>query len=278
LALSGAVNPVYQEKFESMKAKVLARALGADESNLTRAAWRRLKAQFAPYWAWQKEKPTEPFDKLATAKLEQILSGPVIDALRQQIEIDKGASAQLGLIADLEKLALFQRWLIELVNNFVNFSAIYDPGQNAMVDTGTLVIDGRLLNFCVKVYNREAHKKVASESLIFIVYAAISERDQNLASYEVMAPVTSGERGRLRVGKRGIFIDTEGREWDAQIVDLIENPISVPEAIRAPFGGRRISWRRSLTTSRGPPVIVRKGDATGLGQSVAMPVPLQGLR
>jgi hypothetical protein len=37
------------------------------------------------------------------------------------------------------------------------------------------------------------------------------------------------------VGKRGIFIDTKGVEWDSQIVEVVENPISVREAMFAPF-------------------------------------------
>jgi len=39
----------------------------------------------------------------------------------------------------------------------------------------------------------------------------------------------------MRVGKRGIFIDTDGKEFDSIVVDLVENPISVKEAAFAPF-------------------------------------------
>src|SRR2546430_13709344 len=98
-----------------------------------------------------------------------------------------------------------------------------------------MVIDGRRLEFCTKVENRAAHKAVASESLIFLVYAQILEKDGAAPAFEVVAPVTAGERGRLRAGKRGIFIDVQGKEWDAVVVEVVENPISILEAAVAPF-------------------------------------------
>src|SRR5262249_22042045 len=151
------------------------------------------------------------------------------------IAVDKAAAPGLEQVEALEKLILFQRWLVDLANNFVNFSSVYRPDEQALVEMGSLVIDGRRLDFCLKVFERGAHKKVAAASLIYLVYAAITEKDTAAAAYEVVAPVTAGERGRLRVGKRGIFIDVAGKEWDAQIVEILENPISVREAMFAPF-------------------------------------------
>ncbi len=100
---------------------------------------------------------------------------------------------------------------------------------------GTIVVDGRRLEFCARVENRAAHKAVASESLIFLVYAQVLEKDSAAPAFEVVAPVTSGERGRLRAGKRGLFIDVQGKEWDAVIVEVVENPISIKEAMLLPF-------------------------------------------
>ena len=47
--------------------------------------------------------------------------------------------------------------------------------------------------------------------------------------------VTSGGRGNLCLGKRGVFHDVNGDEFHARIVQVIENPISLREAIVAPF-------------------------------------------
>nr|MBK7069324.1 hypothetical protein [Deltaproteobacteria bacterium] len=50
-----------------------------------------------------------------------------------------------------------------------------------------------------------------------------------------MAPVTGGEAGKLRVGKRGLFIDLKDKEYDAIVTEIVDNPISVKQAAFAPF-------------------------------------------
>ena len=127
------------------------------------------------------------------------------------------------------------RWLIELVNNFVNFSAIYMPKQTALIEAGSLVIDGRRLDFCLKVANRAAHKAVAVLSNIYLVYVEVLEKEGGAVVYQLMAPVTGGEAGRLRVGKRGLFIDLKDKEYDAIVTEIVDNPISVKQAAFAPF-------------------------------------------
>lgn len=229
------LNPVYRDRFEELREKVIAKALPHGTAQLTRASWRQVKATFDGWNAWQKEKPAEPFDALGADRVKAILDGPELAAIGKLAETDKAAAPGLEQVAQLEKLILLQRWLLELANNFVNFSALYRPSERALVDMGSLVIDGRRLDFCTKVGDAGAHKKVASESLIFLVYAQVLEKEGAGAAYTVMAPVTGGVRGGLRVGKRGIFIDTDGKEWDAVIADIVENPISVWEAAVAPF-------------------------------------------
>ncbi|HEX2571692.1 MAG TPA: hypothetical protein VH877_19185 [Polyangia bacterium] len=235
LALDTVINPVYRERFAELRTRVLERVLGPGTRSLTYASWEKVKATFAGYFAWQREKPSEPFQTLGAARVQALLAGPELERLRELSRQDAAAGAELAKLDELEKLILLQRWLLDLANNFVNFSAIYDPAQTSLVERGSLVIDGRRLEFCVPVEDRAAHKAVAHESLLFLVYAQIIDKERAAPAYEVVAPVTSGERGRLRVGKRGIFIDTAGKEWDAVIVDLVDNPISLLEAIKAPF-------------------------------------------
>lgn len=264
LPLTGgdAVNPVYRDRFAALCTEVLARApgeaaapaageslqgvmatfgaaLGGTSPSLSRDRWRAIKQTFAAWRAWRADKPKENFDDLGEERVKALIEGALPGKILQLIERDQAAAASIVQVADLEKLILLQRWLIDLVNNFVNFSAIYQPDVWALVETGSLVIDGRRLDFCLRVTDRAAHKRIAADSLIYLAYAYVFAKDGSTASYEVVAPVTGGERGRLRVGKRGIFIDVEGKEWDAQIMDIVEAPISVREAMFAPF--RRVS-------------------------------------
>jgi hypothetical protein len=235
LALHGPINVVFVDAFSALRDKVLVRVLGESVKELDRSAWHKVKAVFDPYVAWKKAMPPEPFEKLGEDKLRGYLDGPLTAQAAAHIAADKAAQAEIDQVDDLEKLVLCVRWLVELGNNFVNFSAIYQADKTALVEMGSLVIDGRRLDFCLKVANRAAHKPVASESLCFLVYAKISAKEGGPVAYEVVAPVTGGEKGRLRVGKRGIFLDNDNKEWDAELVEIVENPISVKEAALAPF-------------------------------------------
>jgi hypothetical protein len=236
LPLGAPVNPAFQAAWDTLHGAVLAKLPGTQKlQTLDRATWHKVKAEFEAHLAWNKEKPAQPYDTIPAARLEALEAGPLPGKLRELFASDLAAAPELAQVVELEKLILFQRWLVELANNFVNFSAVYSPSQTALVEMGSIVIDGRRLEFCTKVEDRAAHKKVAAESLIFLVYAQISDQDGKAAAFEVVAPVTAGERGRLRVGKRGIFVDNVGKEWDATVVEIVEHGISIKEAALAPF-------------------------------------------
>ena len=134
---------------------------------------------------------------------------------------------------------------------------IYDPECRSLFEMGKLVIDGREMTFTIKVQNREAHKEIARDSFIYLMYLEITGRRdkaplpnlgqgplpgsrQSLSpkqgsSFEIVAAVTAGSVGRLRIGKRGVFFTTDGKEWDAQVVDIVKNPISLWESVKEPF-------------------------------------------
>lgn len=276
LMLTEPINAVYRDTFEALHEKVIKRALGTSPRVLTRADWRKVKETLAPFAKWRGEKPKLAFDDLSLETLRGYLDGKLEARVRHFIDLDKGAAAELDAVDDLEKLLLYVRWLVTLVNNFVNFSAIYDPRELALMEAGSLVIDGRRLDFCMKVFDRAVHKPVATESLIFLVYAKIQTKDAGPVAYEVVAPLTGGERGKLRLGKRGIFIDTDGKEYDAIITELVENPISVKEAAVAPFrrASRFISekieqWVGSKQAAQESAMIARTQEGVTAAQQTA---------
>jgi hypothetical protein len=236
LAVGAAVNPSFQTAWDTLHTAVLAKLPGTQKlQHLDRATWQKVKGEFEAHLAWNKEKPAQPYDTIPAGRLEALETGPLPGKLRDLFASDLAAAPELAQVVELEKLILFQRWLVELANNFVNFSAVYSPSQTALVEMGSIVIDGRRLEFCTKVEDRAAHKKIAAESLIFLVYAQITDQDGKGAAFEVVAPVTAGERGRLRIGKRGIFVDNLGKEWDATVIEIVEHGISIKEAALAPF-------------------------------------------
>ena len=51
----------------------------------------------------------------------------------------------------------------------------------------------------------------------------------------IAAAFTAGDSDNLMVGRNGVFYDRKGRDWDATITKVIENPISIQQAFWAPY-------------------------------------------
>jgi MFS family permease len=52
---------------------------------------------------------------------------------------------------------------------------------------------------------------------------------------KVAACFTQGDADYLMVGRNGVFYDRKGRDWDATIVKIVDNPISIRQAFWAPY-------------------------------------------
>ncbi|MFO0723446.1 MAG: hypothetical protein U1E65_06680 [Myxococcota bacterium] len=238
LDLTGWLNPLFQDDVKRLASEVLPKVLGlpAAPRALSRADWNKVRGAFEAYRAWQQKKPAPLPDGLAGDPLRALVEGPHPAALTALAAEDKKASEELQAISDLEKLALYQRWLIELMNNMVSFPALFQGKERCLFEVGTLVLDGREMNLCVRVNDVGAHKAIADESNVFVIYVECERRNGDaLEKMVIGAGVTSGTRRGIAVGKRGVFYDRDGREWDARVIDLIVKPISLMESAVAPF-------------------------------------------
>ncbi len=137
-------------------------------------------------------------------------------------------------LMELERIILFQRWLFTFANNFVAMPDLYARDRRALFEQGTLIMAGREFSLAVRVMDRASHAAMASEASMFILYCVISG-GQPARTFEVAVPVTSGTTRGLYVNKRGVFRDTEGHEYDAQVVQIIQQPVSLYEAATAPL-------------------------------------------
>lgn len=234
LDLNGPFNPFYQDAIERLKEKAIYPLFGRQSETLTLNQWKELKATFEPFDKWKKALPQNSVEPLGAAKLEKYLQGNYRTKVETLIARSAGTALQLENIRLAEKLVCCQAYLLELANNFISFPDLYDPQGRALFDMGCLIMDGRKFNLAVGVGNRGEHVKIAESSNIFVLYVEITGGREG-KSFEVAVPVTSGGRGNLVVGKRGIFFDETGRQWDARVTHIIENPISLTEAMSAPF-------------------------------------------
>jgi len=103
-----------------------------------------------------------------------------------------------------------------------------------MFEEGSALLDGRSFDLALRVNDVAKHSAIAKASNIFTLYLEVSHKASD-THFTVAVPATSGCKGNLGVGKRGVFFDWGGREYDAVVVKVIDNPISLREALIAPF-------------------------------------------
>ena len=234
LPLKGnAVNEVFCDQLEALRAQVAVPIFGEATEALTESQWQELLGHFAAHEAWSKARPATGFEALGSEKLRAYLDAPHAQNVRELIAADKAVAGKMQKLQDLEKLILLHQWLFAFANNFVSFPNLF-TAQRAMFEMGTLVLEGREFNFSVQVENRTVHANLAKNSGMFLLYLQISGfRPED--NFEVVVPVTRGETDGLYAGRRGVFFTIEGRELDAQIVQIVDNPVSFSNLMKAPI-------------------------------------------
>ena len=234
LSFEDPVNPYYAETLERFRRIVAGPVLGDCGATLSAVQWTEIKSVFAAHQSWVQAKSGAAVEPLGRDKLQVYLDQRFAEAVRNLIAESTKTAFVLENIRLLERLILYQAFMIDLANNFVSLPHLYDPDSRAMFEMGALVMDGRRFNLAVRAEDRGQHAAVAKTSNMFVVYVEVAGREAGQA-YEVAIPVTSGGKGNLCVGKRGVFRDIRGNEYDARVVHVIENPISYREALVSPF-------------------------------------------
>lgn len=228
------VNPLFRAWIGELRAKVLTRVLGKIPEFLEEADWQAVKSCLAPYEAYLADKPGGGVEKLPVEKLCSYRDGSFQETAQRLIETDKQVTDVLESTRELERLLLYHQHLLRYANNFVSFSQLYEVDQHALFEMGSVVIDGRWFSMALKVDDQAAHEKLAKRSNIFTLYVEVTSREDD-RKFIVAVPATAGSRGNLCVGKRGVFFDTQDKEYNARVIKIIENPISIREALAVPF-------------------------------------------
>jgi hypothetical protein len=229
------------EKLEAFRRDV-AVPLTADMATLGDTAWRELSAKAEAILAWWARLDASPLRGLVDA-LPDIPESD-LDALEAACRADLLLKDKLDAVVELERLILYQRWLLTFANNFISMPDLYQTKRRALVEKGTLILGGRRYRLAVLVTNRAAHSALTSQGTTCTLYVQVMARE-GAESYEVAVPVTRGRSAYLTVGKRGVFYDVEGREFDAVVTQVLHQPVSLWEAMTMPFEriGRFISTK-----------------------------------
>ena len=159
----------------------------------------------------------------------------------------------------LEKLLLLSRDFCTLLRNFVSFQDFYAKRGKALLgrgddkdspwaifQAGTLVIDQRACNLCLRVNDMAKHNAQAPDSGMYLIYCQCTLHATG-EKMQIVAAMTVGDIRNLKVGKNALFYDRQGRDWEAEVVKIIDNPISIGQAFWSPY--RKLGeWVSGLIT------------------------------
>ena len=132
------------------------------------------------------------------------------------------------------KLVRYHRDLFRLLNNFVSFRDFYTPGPKVIFQAGTLYLDGRSCELCLRIDDIGKHSALASLSGAYLAYCDCQRRG-GAEKMTIVAAFTNGDADNLMVGRNGMFFDWHGQDWDATIVKIVDHPISVRQAFWYPY-------------------------------------------
>ena len=229
LPLVEGVNPAWQGAVAAMKALVFPEA-----TEVTEEQWNEALAKFGAYVAWKAAKKGDAVEALGYDRLKSIVAESRKDDLLALIAEDKSVEAEANAIDSVDKLLHMCRDFYSFICNFVSFKDFYNPAIKAIFQAGTLYIDQRSCDLCIKVPDMGKSAGMAPQSGMFVVYCDCVSK-QKAGKMCIAAMITDGEVNDLVVGKNAIFYDRDGHDWDATVVKVVENPISVRQAFFSPY-------------------------------------------
>src|SRR5262249_22306247 len=87
---------------------------------------------------------------------------------------------------------------------------------------------------CVMVEDPGKHAVMASLAGTYLAYCECLRKGTG-EKMQIVAAFTDGDSDNLMVGRNGLFYDRKGRDWDATITKILDNPISIRQAFWAPY-------------------------------------------
>lgn len=233
LPLDSGVNPAWINAISEFKAKIVEPLLG-NKAALSHQEWQLLCNKFSAHQAWLAVQRGRVVESLGIKRVRKILTGGYQEKLMKLIEQDKSLASALDAVNSVEKLIRLNRDLFQLLNNFVSFRDFYTARDKAIFQAGSLYLDGRTCDFCLRVSDIGKHSSMANLSGTYLAYCEC-QRKGGTEKINIVAAFTSGDADNLMVGRNGIFYDRNNQDWDATIVKIIEHPISVRQSFWYPF-------------------------------------------
>ena len=230
-----AVNPAWQAQMD----EIFKKAIKVDYPmcrDLSEEQWNGILAKLVPFKEWLAARKGEKVASVAPEYARELLEGTAKDDLLALIAEDKKFESEYSSIQSVDKLVHYYRDFYKFLRNFVTFADFYDRDDSvkAIFQAGRLYIDQRCCKLCVKVSDMSKHTDMSSLSGMFLVYCDCTHKVSG-EKMTIVAAMTVGDVNNLREGKNALFYDNDGAIWDATVVKVIENPISIRQAFWSPY-------------------------------------------
>lgn len=219
LPLLQGINPSWKAAFESFRTLVLDEEFPGAAS-ITEEQWKSVSEKIDSYTSRKAE--------IAAASAEVL---------------DGSLAQERAFIAPLEKFVLLTAHLYTFLNNYVSLKDFYRKIRPAIFQSGVLFIDQRACELCVKVADMGKHADMANLSGMFLIYCDCVSKVKG-ETIKIAAVMTEGNVSRIRVGTNAVYYDRDGLDWDATVTKVVENPISVRQAMWSPYR-RFFNWCES---------------------------------
>lgn len=247
LALDDTLNPAYAGAMQLFAKNIIEPLIGKRQA-LALDDWKNILTQFEPYRKWLATQPNTSVDKLSHDRILEILAGNHQPAINDLLAKDIALSAEANAITAVDQLVHYYRDLYRLLNNFVSFRDFYGRKNKATFQVGTLYLDQRSCDLCIRVQDIGKHVPMAVLSRTCLVYCDCTRKISG-EKMIIVAAFTDGDSDNLMVGRNGLFFDRNGNDWDANIVKIIDNPISIRQAFWSPYK-RVIRWIEEQVAKR----------------------------
>lgn len=233
LMLNAGINPAWKAAFNNLKTLVF-NVEYPDTEFITEEQWDAVQAKVGAYRAYMAAKKGDNVEGLgydaAKALLDNNRKAELLEIVAQDLALESTANS----IDTVNKFMHLYRDFFTVLKNFVTFSDFYSRDRKAIFQAGTLYIDQRSCDLCFKVTDMGKQTAGAGLSNMFIVYCDCTCKSKP-AKMTIGVVITDGDIGNIRVGKNAIFYDRDGLDWDATIISIIDNPISVRQAFWTPY-------------------------------------------
>lgn len=233
LPLQIGVNPAWAEALAAFNTLLVTPLFGEVDS-LSSCQWDQIKNVLSPFEAWQASKAGTEVEGLGYERIKALLAGDSRETLEKIVTEDLSLAEQVESFEGVTRLVHFTRDLLPLLNNFVAFRDFYAQDRKAIFQAGTLYLDGRACELCVRVANPDTHATLATLSQTYLAYCRCTRSGSSEQMY-IAAAFTGGDSDNLMIGRNGLFYDRLDRDWDATVVKIIEHPISVRQAFMSPY-------------------------------------------